>query len=118
MVYFSFLIYWKIKECKVLVEDIRLWLAVGVEASKPQGRILLGLSRRRRGFVSLCGHISLIPLKQFFEYRIIYYKNHLNSSKKILPKIEALSLDLPEILDIKGIGILDRSGLFVSLKKE
>jgi hypothetical protein len=46
MVYFSFLIYWEIKERKVLVEDIRLWLAVGVETSKPQGRILQGLSRR------------------------------------------------------------------------
>ena len=84
----------------------------------PRSYLLHGLSRPRRGFVSRCGHISLIPLKQFFEYRIIYYKNHLNSSKKVLPEIEALSLDLPEILDIKGIGILDRSGLFVSLRKE
>lgn len=39
MVYFSFLIYWKIKERKVLIEDIRRWLAVGVETSKPQDRI-------------------------------------------------------------------------------
>ena len=67
--------------------------------------------------IPLWPHIAYSP-KAIFEYRIIYYKNHLNSSKKVLPEIEALSLDLPEILDIKGIGILDRSGLFVSLRKE
>jgi hypothetical protein len=83
MVYFSFLIYWEIKERKVLVKDIRLWLAVGVENSKPQGRILQGLSRRRRGLKSRCGHISFIPLKQFFDYRIIYHKIALIVRKKI-----------------------------------
>jgi len=33
MVHFSFLIYWEIKELKVLAEDIRHRLAVGVETS-------------------------------------------------------------------------------------
>ena len=84
MVYFSFLIYWEIKEHKVLGEDIRLCLAVGVETSKPQGRILQGLFRRRRGFESrCCGHISFNPQKQFFEHKIIYYKTTLIVRKKI-----------------------------------
>ena len=68
MAYFSFLIYWEIKERKVFGEDIRLCLAVGVETSKPQN--------------------------------------------------EELSLDLLEILDIKGIGILDCSRLFVCMRQE
>ena len=35
MGHFSFSIYWEIQERKVLVEDIRLLLAAGVETSKP-----------------------------------------------------------------------------------
>ncbi|MDH5429792.1 MAG: hypothetical protein OEY57_16645, partial [Nitrospirota bacterium] len=83
MVHYSFLIYWETKECKVLVEDIRHRLAVGVETSKPQGRILHDLPRRRRGLKSRCGRMPFIPLKQFFEYRIIYFKNTLIARKKI-----------------------------------
>jgi hypothetical protein len=70
MEHFSFLFYWETKERKVLVEDIRHRLAVVVETSKPQGRILHGLPRWRRGFESGHRHISLILLKQFFEHRI------------------------------------------------